>query len=609
MFFIQLFGTLIYFIIICSLGTLITNRFLKEVSIRHLLSSFIIGSVVIGLIMFTLVELKLIYSAVIYSLTLIFLTITLLQIKFIFLDLKICYKFIKLYLFKEKTYSILFIISMILITIWLLFLAGTPPRSGDVMRYHLAQLKDIVWNHGFVFREYYHYNFPAYFGYTFLPVYIFLNGIGMQLAVLYSFFIVLFVTIRLSYKLNLKYPKLLLFLIILVPIAFQEAHIVFTDWQVVLYAMIGLLLFIEFEIEKNYLLIILPFMSLGFSLGIKYQAFLYVPWFILLGWKRLDITIKTWRPKLLYLLFGLCIMGLIPSPFYIRNLLELGNPVWPLMQSLFFSSHDYLYHVTQRTTSSLQGTISLSTYFHALITLIKEPLIPATIFILGLTGLLYVSKNKLLIKTGVISFFAVLFILRPSVNWRYGIFILPILAILSVFIYQNTRNKIVKLFFVLLTVITLGYGLFIAVWYSYGLIKPYYIDKNINEYHKATWYYQEYMWINKHLPENVKLLVIVSSGHTYYLDRKYLRADNLSGLINWPSLKNVKEFKDKLIHLKIDYIFYDQNQCTPHIKTLFKDLLEKTDSEIVWSKDVELCSSRIRNKYHKSTVILIKINM
>ena len=59
--------------------------------------------------------------------------------------------------------------------------AYTPPRSGDAMRYHLAQIEDIVRNDGFVFRPYYHYNFPLYFSYLSMAVYFAVGGLGVKL--------------------------------------------------------------------------------------------------------------------------------------------------------------------------------------------------------------------------------------------------------------------------------------------------------------------------------------------------------------------------------------------------------------------------------------------
>ena len=52
------------------------------------------------------------------------------------------------------------------------------------------------------------------------------------------------------------------------------------------------------------------------------------------------------------------------------------------------------------------------------------------------------------------------------------------------------------------------------------------------------------------------MLVVGREGHTYYLDRSYLRAGPyLSGIVDWQSMKNVEEFHELLTTLKVNYIF------------------------------------------------------
>ena len=60
--------------------------------------------------------------------------------------------------------------------------SATPPRAGDAMRYHLAQMEDMARHGGFVFRPYYHYNFPIYYSYLTTPLYFFSGGLAASSA-------------------------------------------------------------------------------------------------------------------------------------------------------------------------------------------------------------------------------------------------------------------------------------------------------------------------------------------------------------------------------------------------------------------------------------------
>jgi len=606
---IQFLGAIIYFYMIIGIGTIVSDKILKENSIRHSVLSLIFGSITIGITMFSLIHLNLIYTSIVYPLIILLLVISSFKYQSIFKDINIIFKFLRKVIFTKKSYAETLLICFLLIILWLILLAGTPPRAGDVMRYHLAQLKDIVWNHGYVYRPYYHYNFPRYFGYAFLPLFMCLKGVAIQFSVLFCFFITIFTTIRIAYLLGIKYLRFIMLFMVFVPLAFQEAHIAFNDWQTCLYFMLGLLLFLELDFKKKPYFLILPFLSLGFSLGIKYQAILYIPWFMIILWNSLKETQVDIKTKIKITFFSLLCMSFIASPFYIKNFIQFGNPVWPLMQKLFYHNpNNYLFQVTQRYTGSLKGTHCLATYIQAIKDLFKYPLLPFSYFILGFLGLFYEKKTKIYLKIGVFSFFVVLIMTRPRIYWRYGIFILPILIILATSLIQHTKFKLMKYLFIIISLVTIIYGVFIACWYSYGLLKPYYIDRNIDEYHKATWYYQEYKWINNNLPKDANILVIVLSGHTYYLDRKYVRGDIYSGLIEWPKIHNTLDLIKTMKFYNIEYVLFDENQLKAfkNINGMFNELIKKNKAKLIFERKVNLYTSRIKNNFMSNKVKLLK---
>ena len=68
------------------------------------------------------------------------------------------------------------------------------------------------------------------------------------------------------------------------------------------------------------------------------------------------------------------------------------------------------------------------------------------------------------------------------------------------------------------------------VYYSKDSLQ-YLVYKNNNSWHKHTWYYVDYKWINENitLKNNEKIMVYSSNQLTYYLRKKYINIDPLSG--------------------------------------------------------------------------------
>ena len=77
-------------------------------------------------------------------------------------------------------------------------------------------------------------------------------------------------------------------------------------------------------------------------------------------------------------------------------------------------------------------------------------------------------------------------------------------------------------------------------------------------FHRYTWYYPVYDWINLHTARDARFAVIVWSGYSYHLDREYRRADPwLSGEIDWLKVSDANALDKVLDQLKIDYVVYE----------------------------------------------------
>jgi hypothetical protein len=611
---LELSGTFIYFCLICGAGMPVVTR-LGLRSEHVFVGSLIIGSALLGGVLYVLAQTHHINYVFLLSLLLIAGAITSFQIKQIIYFSKSFFSLIGRYIFNDGKSAILFSALMIAIFVWYLLLAGTPPRSGDAMRYHLAQLNDMVSHEGLEFRPYFHYNFPMYFSTLFLPVYYFLGGIGMKFAHCIYFFLSVVMTISLCSKWRIKHPRILVVLFLLIPISYHEAHIVTNDWVLVFYILAGMFfLTSDKEAKRPFpIMVYCAFGSLGFALGVKYHAVLFIPWFFLLAWKELS-GIGIGR-RVYYLLGALLVMSIVASPWYIRNAVNVGNPVWPLLLDLFPGTNTYLYLVAKNYVESLAGSHSIAGTLSALKDLVLFPMIPFTIWLLMIAGLFLGRKNDFFFKTGIISFFSIWWIFQPRLYPRFAVYILPFALIVATSLagqFDSFKNKVPKYVYLGVIGITLLYGVALGAFYSGDYI-GYYLDRDLEKYHRATWFHNEYEWINRSLPKDAKLLVSVTSGHTYYLDREYLRADPwLSGLIDWNKIKSIDELDKELAKLDATYVLYEDRDWSylpggKNMMRLMWELRENTNSHVLWEREVSLCWSRIRNLYRKTKVVLIKI--
>ena len=602
----------VYFIIIGGIGMPLAKFFFsnKTQPIELLASAFLAGSIITGLYIFSISHLHLITNSYVFGFTAISFFLTLIYIKDIFLSFKACYIFLKKYLIKQDKWSRVFFIVLIILLAWILLLSYTPPRAADAMRYHLAQLKDIVQNHGFVLRPYCHYNFPLYFSLLFLPIFMLLKGVGIKLAVCVYFLLSLFILLRIAKKIKLKYSRFLFLSFFLIPIVYHEAHIVTNDWALIFYSLIGFLFLLKSSETKNIAWIYFAFLALGFAMGIKYQSIILIPWYLIIAYPILKNTKKLC--SIYHLLGSFIIMTLVASPFYIRNFINLGNPVWPLAQNIFARQHDYLYQIVQQFNQGIQGTHSFHGVFVNLKTFLTYPQIPITIWFLILLGVIFTKRTELKIGLGILLYFIVWWIFQPCLYIRFSLYALPIGLIAAVSLYEmliNKKQKILLFGYRIIVLITAIYFIAMAGWYSIFYVK-YYFDRNLDSYHKYTWYYDSYKWINAHIPRNSLILCIVSAGQTYYLDRPYLRADpTLSGLIDWNSIENEEQLLKKL---KINYIFYDFAYWSAALggknkMELINKLIDLSSTKIIFIKKEDLYSSRIKKQYSTTSTYLLKI--
>ena len=510
------------------------------------------------------------------------------------------------------------LLAILAVIAFYLLLSLTPPRSADAMRYHLAQLKDIVHTQGVVFRPYVHYNFPLYFSVLLLPVYQACGGVGIQIAHCIYLFLALSLTLVIAREYGVRHPVWVLLLLLLVPLSYHEAHEACNDWAVVVYVMSALWLVAPIAVRDHddSWSTVLGFLALGFALGVKYHAVLFLPWIMMVAWPRLLEMLKSRQVGLLCLALGG--MVVIAAPWYVRNWWNTGNPCWPLMLKLFPGGQDYLTEVATAYAAEQAGVHSLVNLLGSIKGLLISPYIPGILWLLAAFALIWRHKHDpLKLRYGLPCFFAVWWVLQPVWYLRFSIFVLPFAVVLSVLVFERLRELKSRIYYRACAagfVLVLLYGAAIGAWYSAGYL-AFYANRQLADYHRATWFYDEYAWINRCVPEHQRLLVIVSAGQTYYLDRSYLRADPwLSGAVAWPQLQNVQDLERILREQKISHVLYEDRDwhAAPGGSEMMRIIDAAREGNLLvtqWERPVRLYTSRLRGLYEDSRALLLRVGL
>ena len=138
----------------------------------------------------------------------------------------------------------------------------------------------------------------------------------------------------------------------------------------------------------------------------------------------------------------------------------------------------------------------------------------------------------------VFSYFLFLWMMMPrfgeNEKERYVLYLMPIIIPFGVIgftqlitKYKHTLKK--PLLFLIVAIPTVIYFSF-NVFYAKDSLY-YAVFKNNKLWHKHTWYYDEYNWINENitLNDDEQIMVYSSVQVTYYLRKKYINIDSFSG--------------------------------------------------------------------------------
>jgi hypothetical protein len=437
--------------------------------------------------------------------------------------------------------------------------AIAPPRDADVMRYHLAHIRQIISDGRWESIADYHYALP--FGWTInylpferihLPQAAALVNVGLWLIMLAGM-------LRLSRGARtvppapwiclafLSYP----FVLRIFSSATPDAYAIFVVYT------IGALLLTADASE-------FPSASvLGFATWIGAQSRYQLLAAALAGtmvFLWIVFRNHNWRAAAGFSKGAIAAVVLC-LPFYLANLQSFGNPFWPLLVPQINGAHAYADRVVSAYSASLVGQYDLRAFLFHLIDLITTPfLVPMALVIVVLV------PASLALPRGphrrVAAFGSLVLVLwavaQPRLFPKHVLLLLPLALLLAIASAEAlslgpfSRRVIQRAFGAAMVVMFAAAALFSLDDIRYS------VTGNSALYHRFTWYYPVYDWVNRSTPRDARFLVVAYSGHTYYLDRQYRRADPwLSGVVDWSHVFTESDLDAVLRDGGFDYVIYD----------------------------------------------------
>jgi len=492
-----------------------------------------------------------------------------------------------------------------------------PPRNADAMRVWLAKVFD-VWMHGEkILRPYFHYNTPDAFTLFHLPLINLWDGQIFQLSIWVALCAVLIVLIKIA-RVYLSERAIVvgICLFIFNPVIILASTAIITDIPMIL-AVAGLIYsMILYDQERFNRSLILVALFTAFGMNIKYNMLMFLPalfcWLIATTWKK-GMHCKS--SLLIFVFIGLAIL-----PYYM-NYINIGNPVWPGLSKLFPSNNPSWDEMAFASSlKHLEGSRTLWSFVQSFSRLFImpyhiNPLAMATVFFV-FVKFRYLGYVPAVFVT---TYFFILWLMMPdfatSMRERYVLYLFPIIIPLGLSrIYEmassfKNAKKLKQLLETSVVITIVIYSTF-TIAYSYDSFQ-YLVTHDKSKWHRATWYYKDYDWINKNisLDNGDKILVLSIAQQTYYLKKSYISADGMSAAVNWSDLSNIEEIVKMLSINSIKYIFVDATYLKGDGDA--KKAISIAEKEKVIKKVREsrtkLYTSRVRDIYRETRTVLYKV--
>lgn len=611
---------------------------LKALSLLHVeLKSnlqFIITSIGLGLIVISHIVLllgfwKLYYPAVAWfifiSIFIIFYKTHLVFISRSLLLFKNSFHFIA----KETVFTKILFLALLIFIILSSLGAFTPPFAADVLRHHVVVTRLFAAHHRIIFTPIIFFNAPLGIEMLYLlGILLYNNAVGLLLnsilGTLAAFAVFHIGKIYADKKIGL-----------LSSLLFYSTSIVWysgiygkVDSGLFFYTALGFLYLYEWTQKKDMRLLIVSGIFVGFCASLKYTGlYTTVLSFLVLVVLLILRQNSSLKNKFLQISFFILPAFITGSPWYIKNWIMTGNPIWPFFYNLL-GGRGWNIAAHQSISGEVRGMYSR--LGHNLLGFLTGPIqlnlkMPDFFERAGIGPLfLGILPFSLLIREirqryKLIFIFSFLFYAFWFPFAQEGRFLIPVVMLLgipvahTIFILAQ-RSKPVKI-----TILgSLSFWIFIndaaLVERTINFFPASWGLESKNRFLERTiWFYKDIEWMNKNLPKDA----VVLSDHTmlYYLNRDFVWGTfTHQGLIDYARIKDVEEYRHILKNLGVTYIFMGEIEISEedpleirHYKQLRQEFIKKYCRLIYFNPEGVTVKSLVRNDIEKVKVFVYEI--
>jgi hypothetical protein len=497
-------------------------------------------------------------------------------------------------------------------TVVLATYATAPPRDGDVIRYHLAHIRQIAMEGSWHWVPDVMYALPFGWLFNYLPFEVASLPQGAAFLNVFLWFAVLLLIVEATAVEGDKKLGLLICLCFMVhpyvvkvfTAAFPDAH------AILITAVLGIMLTRIDEFGKR------DATLFGFVcwIGIASRYQMVATSVAVSAITMVHFARARNGTHAKFFVAGAATAVVASSPFYWMNWKNTGNPVWPLSLPFFSTGNSYVEKLgfnfgRQFTWPALEPLVV------AVRRLFTSPYLaplPILLVLLSITALF--SRDKAIRRVGLFSCLYLGFWVAMSPR-LYPTHILPIVGLgplMAISLLQK-RAQGPSLAKFLTPALRLMAGAFLALSLAFASdYARYDFTGNAKEYHRFTWYYPVYDWANHNTPPESRFLVVVFSGLSYYLDRPYRRADPwLSAEINWSRVGSPATLDSIMKQRGFDYLIYDDRYWNQYpggklMTGVVHSAVSRKFLVPVYHSREKLYSGRVRRQFAETDVYVYK---
>lgn len=415
----------------------------------------------------------------------------------------------------------------------------TPDPGKDALIYHLAAPKLFLKHQGFTF-----ISGNIFSNYPLLNEMLFLVGLflrGEVLAKGMHFIGLLGILIGIGQfssprVLQNGFPFLSLLIFLTIPSVFITSHLAYNDLFITYYSLAAVLAFIQWVDRRRNPWLVLCGVFSGLAVASKYTALL-LPLLGCLGVLWASSHFRENPKQIRWSLFlYLASVGLVGAPFYIKNWIMTGNPVYPFLYH-WFGGREWdpeqarLYDFFVWSLGQGRGWLDylLLPWNISLRAKLGSPEfdgLVGPVFLLTLPFWLGIRRIELSTKIiFIFCLFTFLFWASSAQQIRYLIPIFPFLSLLTgIILASYDQRKVLGIILILLIAGSLAFNGFTIIRH-FGTTKPFGVligTEDRDSFLKRRFpSYGIFNYINTNLPGNSKLFLIYMKNWGFFLDRDF----------------------------------------------------------------------------------------